>query len=56
VILVTEQEKKLSPYTVQCGDGTGGRLSAVSPAEAKEMAEEMCDTHDGAKQTSRTKS
>jgi hypothetical protein len=47
---MAEQEKKLNAYTVQCDDGTGGRVSAESPAEARAMAEEMCDVHDGVKE------
>jgi len=38
-------------YDVQCGDGTGGRVTADSPREAREMAEQMCAVHGGAQGT-----
>lgn len=36
-------------YDVQCGDGTGGRVTADSPQEARAMAEEMCAVHGGSR-------
>lgn len=41
-------KKSLQPFSVKCGDGTGGRVSATSSEEAAEMAQEMCRVHNGA--------
>jgi hypothetical protein len=36
-------------YDVRCGDNTGGKVTAETPEKARDMAEEMCLVHGGAK-------
>jgi len=49
--MTTQRKHGRHGYDVMCGDGTGGRVTADSPQEAKEMAEEMCDLHGGSRGT-----
>lgn len=41
------EEREVTGYGVECGDGTGGRVAAKSPGESEELAGEMCQVHGG---------
>ena len=44
------EEREVTGYGVECGDGTGGRVAAKSPGESEELASEMCQVHGGLQQ------